>query len=161
MSNAVSGALIHLGHLSKKCRPDGGSRGGGWVRMHLRHGTEEESAIFSKAMNELLGPLENPRYVVSRSSRFVTENWLSKLLPEVLAKYARGVRTSVVMYHAIPSVLASKREHADVFLQYWQHYFGPAELFYARNTDGRQRLESIRENGLVPFTNTHRKQIFL
>ena len=161
ISHAVGGALIHLGHLSQQCKPEGGSRGGGWVRMHLRHGTEEESAIFSKAMDEILGPLENPRYVVSRSSRFVTENWLSKLLPEVLAKYARGVRTSVVMHHTIPSLLARKREDAELFLRYWEHYFGPSEMFYARNTDGKQRLETILQNNLVPVTHRHRKQIFL
>jgi len=161
MALVVSNSLIHTGHISNTCRASGGERGGGWLRMHLTNSTEEESKIFSEALREVLGPLEKPRYVISRYSRFLTDNWLTKLLPEVLAKYLRTVESRLVMYHSVPKILAGKREEADLFLRYWQEFISPAELFYAHSADGKQRLEAIRQQDLGPKNSTHKKQIFL
>lgn len=157
----ISNSLIHTGHISQTCRASGGNRGGGWLRMHLENSTEEESKIFTKALEEVLGPLEKPRYVISRYSRFMTDTWLTKLLPEVLAKYLRPVESRLVMHHSVPKILAGKKEDADVFLRYWQEFVSPAELFYAHSNDGKQRLEAIRQQNLVPKNSIHRKQIFL
>ncbi len=157
----VSNSLIHTGHISNKCRASGGDRGGGWLRMHLTNSTEEESKIFSEALEDVLGPLEKPRYVISRYSRFLTDNWLTKLLPEVLAKYLRPIESRLVMYHSVPKILAGKREDADVFLRYWMEFISPAELFYAHSGDGKRRLEAIRQQNLGPKNSIHKKQIFL
>ena len=157
----ISNSLIHTGHISQTCRASGGNRGGGWLRMHLENSTEEESKIFTKALEEVLGPLDKPRYVISRYSRFMTDTWLTKLLPEVLAKYLRPVESRLVMHHSVPKILAGKKEDADVFLRYWQEFVSPAELFYAHSNDGKQRLEAIRQQNLVPKNSIHRKQIFL
>ena len=99
------------------------------MRMHLTNSTEEESKIFSEALGEVLGPLENPRYVISRHSRFFTETWLTKILPEVLAKYFRPIESKLVMYHSVPKILASKRADADVFLRYWQEFISQGSYF--------------------------------
>ncbi len=158
---AISNSLIHTGHISQTCRASGGDRGGGWLRMHLENSTEEESKIFTKALEEVLGPLEKPRYVISRYSRFLTDTWLTKLLPEVLAKYLRPVKAKLVMYHSVPKILAGKKEDAEIFLRYWQEFVSPAELFYAHSHDGKQRLEAIQQQNLTPKNSIHRKQIFL
>ncbi len=158
---AISNSLIHTGHISQTCRASGGSRGGGWLRMHLENSTEEESKIFTKALEEVLGPLEKPRYVISRYSRFMTDTWLTKLLPEVLAKYLRPVKAKLVMHHSVPKILAGRKEDAEIFLRYWQEFVSPAELFYAHSHDGKQRLEAIRQQNLAPKNSIHRKQIFL
>ena len=161
MALVVSNSLIHAGHISNTCRASGGDRGGGWLRMHLVNSTEEESKIFTEALGEVLGPLENPRYVISRYSKFFNDTWLTKLLPEVLAKYLRPIESRLVMYHAVPKILAGKREDADLFLRYWQEFISPAELFYAHSADGKQRLEAIRQQNLGPKNSIHKKQIFL
>ena len=54
-------SLIHTGHISANCRTSGGDRGGGWLRVHLNNSTEEEAAIFTEALEEVLGRLEKPR----------------------------------------------------------------------------------------------------
>ena len=161
MALVVSNSLIHTGHISNTCRASGGDRGGGWMRMHLTNSTEEESKIFSEALGEVLGPLENPRYVISRHSRFFTETWLTKILPEVLAKYFRPIESKLVMYHSVPKILAGKRADADVFLRYWQEFISPGELFYAHSAEGKLRIESIRQQNLGPKNATKKKQIFL
>ena len=158
---AISNSLIHTGHISQTCRASGGSRGGGWLRMHLENSTEEESKIFTKALEEVLGPLEKPRYVISRYSRFMTDTWLTKLLPEVLAKYLRPLKAKLVMHHSVPKILAGRKEDAEIFLRYWQEFVSPAELFYAHSHDGKQRLEAIQQQNLAPKNSIHRKQIFL
>ena len=157
----ISNSLIRTGHISQTCRATGGDRGGGWLRMHLENSTEEESKIFTEALEEVLGPLDKPRYVISRYSRFMEETWLTKLLPEVLAKYLRPVKSKLVMHHSVPKILAGKKEDANVFLGYWQEFVSPADLFYAHSNDGKQRLEAIRQQNLVPKNTIHRKQIFL
>ena len=63
----------------------------------------------------------------------MTDTWLTKMLPEVLAKYLRPVESRLVMYHSVPKILSRKREEADVFLRYWQEFISPAELFYAHS----------------------------
>ena len=158
---AISNSLIHTGHISANCRTSGGDRGGGWLRVHLNNSTEEEAAIFTEALEEVLGRLEKPRYVISRSSRFFEDTWLTKLLPEILAKYMRPIKSQLVMYHSVPKILAGKADDAEVFLKYWEEFVSPAELFYAHSKDGKQKLEFIRQLGRTPKNSLHRKEIFL
>ncbi|MGB2340901.1 MAG: hypothetical protein ACPH9K_07900, partial [Candidatus Poseidoniaceae archaeon] len=67
----------------------------------------------------------------------------------------------LVMHHMVPKILATKKEDAELFQKYWQEFVSPAELFYAHSSDGKQRLEAIRQQNLVPRNSLHKKQIFL
>jgi hypothetical protein len=147
--------------ISRNCRADGGDRGGGWVRLHLEHATEEESALFAACLEEILGPMQKPRYVISRSSKFITDTWLSKIMPEVIAKFFRPVKERLVMYHTVPKVLAASAEKAEIFQRYWNEFVSPSELFYARSKEGKMRVEIIKSSTMVPKNSLHRKEIFL
>ena len=161
ISLTIVNSLIHLGMISKNCRADGGNRGGGWVRLHLENASEEESALFSACLEEILGPMEKPRYVISRSSKFITDTWLSKLMPEVIAKFFRPVKDKLVMYHTVPKILAASAEKAEIFQRYWNEFVSPSELFYARSKEGKMRVEIIKSSTMVPQNSLHRKEIFL
>ena len=161
ISLSIVNSLIHLGMISKNCRADGGDRGGGWVRLHLENATEEESALFSTCLEEVLGPMEKPRYVISRSSKFITDTWLSKIMPEIIAKFFRPVEERLVMYHTVPKVLASSAEKAEIFQRYWNEFVSPSELFYARSKEGRIRVDIIKSSTMIPQNSLHRKEIFL
>jgi hypothetical protein len=147
--------------VSKNCRVDGGNRGGGWFRLHLQNATEEESALFTACLEEILGPIQKPRYVISRSSKFITDTWLSKLMPEVIAKFFRPVKDKLVMYHTVPKILAASSEKAEIFQRYWNQFVSPSELFYARSKDGKMRVEIIKASTMIPQNSLHRKEIFL
>ena len=147
--------------ISKNCRADGGNRGGGWVRLHLENASEEESALFSACLEEILGPMERPRYVISRSSKFITDTWLSKLMPKVIAKFFRPVKDKLVMYHTVPKILAASAEKAEIFQRYWNEFVSPSELFYARSKEGKIRVDIIKSSTMVPQNSLHRKEIFL
>ena len=161
ISLSIINSLIHLGMVSRNCRADGGNRGGGWVRLHLENATEEESALFTACLEEILGPIDKPRYVISRSSKFITDTWLSKLMPEVIAKFFRPVKDKLVMYHTVPKILAASSEKAEIFQQYWNQFVSPSELFYARSKDGKMRVEIIKASTMIPQNSLHRKEIFL
>ena len=161
ISLSIVNSLIHLGMISRNCRADGGNRGGGWVRLHLENATEEESALFATCLEEILGPMDKPRYVISRSSKFITDTWLSKIMPEVIAKFFRPVKERLVMYHTVPKVLAASAKKAEVFQRYWNEFVSPSELFYARSKEGKMRVEIIKSSTLAPKNSLHRKEIFL
>ena len=161
ISLSIVNSLIHLGMISRNCRADGGDRGGGWVRLHLENATEQESALFSSCLEEVLGPMEKPRYVISRSSKFITDTWLSKIMPEIIAKFFRPVEERLVMYHTVPKVLAASAEKAEIFQRYWNEFVSPSELFYARSKEGKIRVDIIKSSSMVPKNSLHRKEIFL
>jgi hypothetical protein len=161
ISEAIVGAFHELGEMTKHCSPKGGERGGGWLRYHLHHSAPDEAELFSEALEEILGSLYKPRYVVTRSSQFMQDNWVSKLMPEIIAKYLRKEVSVVQMYHSVPKKLASSKERAEVFLKHWTLHVSPGELTYMRNDEGKELLHNILQRGLSPKLGIHKKNIFL
>ena len=161
LSEAIAGSFIELGEMTKHCSPEGGVRGGGWLRYHLHHSTPDEAQLFSESLEEVLGTLHNPRYVVTRSSQFMEETWVSKLMPEVIAKYLRKEVSHVQMYHTVPSKLASSKERAEVFLKHWILHVSPSEVTYMRNDGGKELLRTIQKRDLGPKIGLHQKQVYL
>lgn len=111
-------------------------------------------------MTEALGPLDKPRYIIARSSKFFDDTWLSKLMPEVLAVYLRKQRVSLMMYHAVPSCLANSKERALVYQRYWNKYVSPGEITFVRSANGKQLVESAQLSGMVPAFTLHQKTIY-
>ena len=161
IAESIVASLQELGEMTIHCSPKGGERGGGWLRYHLHHSTPDEALVFSTSLEEVLGPLTNPRYLISRSSQFMQDTWLSSLMPEVVAKYLRKEISTIQMYHAVPSILASTRERADVFQKYWNLHVSPSILTYARSNDGKSLLQGIRQGGLAPKLGLHQKEVYI
>tara|TARA_B100000927_G_scaffold291409_1_gene293441 strand:+ start:160 stop:2949 length:2790 start_codon:yes stop_codon:yes gene_type:complete len=161
MSEAIVGALIQTKQLPPAAVAAGGDRGGGWIRMHLANCSPEEATLFSKCLEEVLSPLEKPRYVISRAAVFPHDTWLTRLLPEVLAKYLRPHRHHLVMFHNVPSALANTKRNAALFKQHWDAKFGESELFYVHSKEGRFRLEQVQASGMTPQANVQRKSLYL
>ena len=161
ISNVVVAALQALGHIRYDAKVGGGNRGGGWLRAYLEDATEEESEIFAEAMQEVLGPLENPRYVIPREVRVISETWLSEMLPEVIAKFFRKRRNTLVMYHAVPKILCRNIDDAKVFEEQWNFKVSPGEVVYGHSKSGKDTVSTIKRAGLSPKTSFHRKSVFL
>jgi len=83
-----------------------------------------ESSLFADCINEILAPIENPRYIVVREGKVY------------------GLKRDD--YHAVPMKLGSKKENAQIFYQSWARYVGPSELIYTRTTEGRKLLGKAR-----------------
>ncbi len=100
----------------------------GLVSCTLKGATTRERSVFLEALQELLAPVDNPRYILVRKTR------LGSL-----------VRRD---YHAVPKLLARNKESAEHFARMWTRYVGPCELIYTRNVEGRQQLLKARAQSL-------------
>ena len=158
---AVAQAMQDGKLIPKMSEVKGGSRGGGWYRYYLDNCSKEEAELFAQAVSEVLGDLEGARYVIPRSARFFNETLLSKLLPEVLAKYLRRERQELVMFHKVPSCLANKKVEAEWFEHRWNELVSPGEVFYAHSESGKEMIKMAEENQLVYQANKHVKDVFI
>lgn len=89
------------------------------------HGVSRKTErLVMEAIAEALGPVQNPRYLLVRSSRF---GWHR--------------RTD---YHAVPTVLGAKKRGAELFAAAWQARVGSSRLVFTRNAEGRRILLRAR-----------------
>lgn len=158
---SVAQAMQDGGLISKSSEVNGGGRGGGWYRYYLENCTEEESELFAEAISEVFGNLDGARYVIPRSARFFDETFLSKILPEVLAKFLRRERQDLVMFHKVPSCLANRKVEAEWFEHRWNELVSPGEVFYAHSKSGKEAVKMAKENNLVYKGNKHVKDVFI
>ena len=100
----------------------------GFVTCTLKGGTTRERSVFLEALQELMSPVDNPRYILVR------KNPLGPLMRRD--------------YHAVPKVLGRKKELAEYFRKMWARHVGPCELVYTRSTEGRQLLLKARAQSM-------------
>lgn len=96
----------------------------GHVICYLDQGTTHEQKLFLQCIQEIVEPIENPRYLLYRKSgkRF----W---------------VRSD---FHAVPEEIGRKKEYAEIFLAEWKKRVDQAELIYTRTPEGRKMLLKAR-----------------
>jgi superfamily II DNA or RNA helicase len=161
IADAVARALREIGILRYDTKVTGGDRGGGWMRTYLENSNEEESKIFAEAMREVLAPLDNPRYIISREIKTINHTWLSKILPDVLGKYFMKSRKELFMYHMIPRYLSQKKEDALIFLNHWNWAVSPGGITYCHTESGKKKVKFAIDKNLSPNGDFHNKSIFI
>lgn len=87
----------------------------------VRRATERH---IMQGLCEILGPVQNPRYLLIRNS------WIG-----------RHHRQD---YHAVPSLLAAHKESAEALHVAWNRHVGSSGLVYTRTPDGRGLLLKAR-----------------
>jgi len=133
IGQVVLESLIYEGSIH---RSQGGMRRPSVFASKNRDGTVfcwidghgHEQAAFLRAMTEVLGPVENARFLLARQ-----RSW-------------RSLRED---YFAIPDVLARKKEFAEFFAEKWRRAAGPAALVYTRTPEGRRVLLQARLHSLA------------
>ena len=101
----------------------------GVVYCRLDGATTVEKRHFLEAMQEVLGPTDNPRYLLVRQS------YLGRLLR--------------VDYHPVPAVIGQNKKNAEFFAKRWQRYVGSIKLVYTRSVEGRVTLLQARTKSLA------------
>jgi Type III restriction enzyme, res subunit len=76
------------------------------------------------AIAEVLGPVQNPRYLLVRKS------WLGLVARED--------------YHAVPASLGGRKEVAEMFAKLWNKKVGSSSLVFTRSAEGRRLLLRAR-----------------
>lgn len=82
-----------------------------------------------QAIAEVLGPVENPRYLLVRRS------WL-------------GLRRRAD-YHAVPAVLGANKDLAERFAEMWVARIGASDLVFTRSAEGRRLLLKARTSSFA------------
>ena len=82
-----------------------------------------------QAIAEILGPVQNPRYILLRTS------WL-------------GLKKRVD-YHAVPAVLGQRKEDAEGFAKLWRGGVGSSQLVFTRTAKGRRILLRARASSFA------------
>ncbi|SNR15410.1 DEAD/DEAH box helicase family protein [Tenacibaculum jejuense] len=100
-----------------------------------------ESQIFVDALNEILIPVENPKYIIYEST------WLTKKLEQQ-------------QFFNVPEVFCTNKKSATIFEKNWNKHIHKATLVYTRNTNGRRlllkaKLQAIKRSN----RKTTRKQV--
>ena len=100
----------------------------------------DENNLFIQSLQEFLDPVENPRYLLVRTSTF---------LKKVKQKD----------YFSIPSAVSPNRSSVDLFKKLWNRYIGGGEVVYTRNPEGRKVLLKARKNAFSASKEKHSKRL--
>ena len=124
--------LCHIGEMSTdymKMRVVVEEGEYGEVFCRMDGGTNREKSVYLQALQEVLNPIENPRYLLIRKS-----TW-----------WNRFTRKD---YHAVPAVIGAKKEFAEHFADMWAKHVGRMNLVYTRTGEGRIELIRARNKSL-------------
>lgn len=102
----------------------------GEVFCHLEGGSTFEKGVFIKALQEIVTPVINPRYLIIRKSLFF--NLLSQK-----------------DYHSVPDILGKHKTLVGRLVKSWKNFVGNCQLVFTRNPEGRAILLKARFNSLA------------
>ncbi len=138
VARAICDAYVSLGEL----RPEAAAsltfepRASGYLRCRLHRATPEEAARVTAALDAMLGPVERPRYLLSRLVAPPDPS-----APDLLRVAAGSTAPLTTTWHAVPDDLGRRKERAAALADAWRRWLGPATLrFTQRDEPGRAAL---------------------
>jgi superfamily II DNA or RNA helicase len=134
---AVRDALCETGllpahHRDARLFCQGTPQGG--FNIALGHGSFAEQSLFAECLQQVLAPVENPRYLITRRQ----SRW-NRMYTD---------------YHAVPGVLGARKDRAEAFLRAWRQRVCGGQLIYTRSDEGRRQLLVAR---MRAFANAHER----
>ena len=99
--------------------------GRGDVICNLVGANTFENSMFTKALTELLEPIDSPRYLIIKTNVF-------------------RKKLKVESFYPVPDIFGDKKANAVLFQKNWYHYLGRNKLIYTRQFDGRKLLLKAR-----------------
>tara|TARA_B100001113_G_scaffold308507_1_gene270711 strand:+ start:11964 stop:14762 length:2799 start_codon:yes stop_codon:yes gene_type:complete len=161
IAESVVRSFKEIGLIRYNATVSAGERGGGWIRTFLEYSNDLESQLFTEAMEEILSPLDNPRYIIPREIKVISDTWISKMLPDVVGKYFQKSINKIAMYHSIPKKICQNKEDALIFQKNWNWFVSPGEITYVHNKTGMEKVHHANRNNLYPQGFLHTKDVFI
>jgi superfamily II DNA or RNA helicase len=154
IAHAIAEAYVELGELSQGAAASLAiePRTSGYLRVFLQQATPLESMLVTTALEQLLEPPGNPRYLVSRlvpGTRRGTARRLGRLL------LARPPFRQC--WHAVPDDLGRNKARAEAFARAWRRWLGPGQLRFTQRSDqGRAALAQAGAQAATHETKTRK-----
>jgi len=101
----------------------------GAIYCHLEGGTTFDKSTFINALQEIIAPIDNPRYVIIRKNRFM-----------LFVKQKD--------YHSVPEILGRNKNLAEYFKSQWERLVGRCDLIFTRTIEGRKLILKSRIKSL-------------
>ncbi|MFC7622055.1 DEAD/DEAH box helicase family protein [Microlunatus sp. GCM10028923] len=129
----------------------------GTYRILLDDVDERGSAIFATALDEVLSPIAEPRYLIPRRVVAEVGTDRSSLHAAGRAWLDDALITDQVVYHAVPSVLGAKVALAETFGRAWNRWISLGDPVRAATPEGEGIM--ITHRGRSPFDVTTRLRV--
>lgn len=123
----------------------------GWIRCELGDVPTEQSRRFAEALDELLAPLTEPRYLIGR-----------KILTPPVGRFARGIFAAraamglplpgAIAWHAVPRWFARRKDRRQSLAQSWRRHIGPPRQLPADSPEGQAILDLFRGDNPLSVT---------
>ncbi|MEM8531926.1 MAG: DEAD/DEAH box helicase family protein [Chloroflexota bacterium] len=146
VGRALLASLKETGLVSRNLQPD-------YVRVIeqtdnsyqvlLDYASPEDATTFVTAYRQIFAPVRDQRYLVMRDDTRLPHVTFQSVWV-VVHQWFQQTSLYKPAYHPVPDVLATRRERADAFAQYWKHYVGGGKLVFTRSETGRQVLLEAR-----------------
>ena len=157
VAHAVAEAYWALGELSGAALASLSvePRASGYLRCLLAEATPPESERFARALDQALGPVEAPRYLVSRLAAPPGRGGLA-LLGLTLARRRRFDE----LWHAVPDDLGRNRHRAAAYAKAWTRWLGPSRLMFTQRSDEGRRALADAASQLFEYE-THSREVWV
>ncbi|OGV37494.1 MAG: hypothetical protein A2X48_19260 [Lentisphaerae bacterium GWF2_49_21] len=119
-------------------------RADNYFRIFLDSKDESDIELFSTCIDELFRPLNDQRYIIPRWEQLRKDNWLSKMLPEILKKFVMTKETKIAVYHPLPSCFADSKMKAELFSDKWNLHVSPGRAIFAKRGEGENVLAEAK-----------------
>ncbi|MBT3377485.1 MAG: DEAD/DEAH box helicase family protein [Lentisphaerae bacterium] len=136
---AVTEGLTELGRFEdRRAKLVVNARADGYFRIYLNSKHSQDMVLFAQCITELFQPIESQRYIIPRFEQMREHTWFSRLLPEIVGQYLRRKRLEVAVYHPLPEVFGSAKEHAELFSDRWNRRVSTGRAVYTKRGQGEE-----------------------
>lgn len=128
IGNAVLDTLFELGYMTsdrENITIQSKLLSKGDVVCTVIGATQYESSLFINALEEIVKPIENPRYLI------------------IIKSFFRR-KMKIQNYYAVPTVFGSHKKYVVIFKKHWSKQMGRSKVFYTRKFEGRRLLLKAR-----------------
>jgi len=154
LAAAIAEALISTGLIDNRLtaaavrvatQPDG------YYRCYLEGATLQDSNVFAESLDELLAPIQSPRWIIPRYVSGPPGNFLGGLRL-LAARFANDRVGAAVVYHAVPAVLGANKARVQAFEEAWNRRVSAGKALY--QDDPRAQAIIQLQRGEDPFAVT-------
>jgi hypothetical protein len=121
----------------------------GYYRCFLDGASSPEAARFAEALEELVSPLWDPRWIIPRRVESPPAD-LAATLGVVARGFLAGGRVAPAVWHAVPQALAGRRDRVAAFETAWSSWVSPGASAIAAGDPRAEAILALR-TGDDPF----------